>query len=373
VVAVRIVVAILGALVVMLTVLSAIRTTVLPRGVPARLARAVFVITGVGFSLWAGRAADYARRDRIFASYGPISLLLTLQVWLGFAYFGFAAMQWATMHDRAVPGALSDSGSALFTLGFDAPHGGFQTAVAFGEASTGLLIVTLLISYLPAIYASFSRREAMVTKMEVRAGSPPNAVDMLTRAWRLSGFERLTTAWVESETWFVDIEETHTSFPSLVFFRSPQPDHGWVTTAGAILDAASIKLSSVDVAPDVDAQLCIRAGYLSLGRIAAYFGVRYSEKPAYDDPITVTRSEYDAAMAMLEEAGLPLKADREQAWRDFRGWRVNYDRVLVGLAGLTLSPYAPWSSDRSLPDGPARLRFLGRLGGAPSASSEPVG
>jgi hypothetical protein len=373
VIAVRVVVGLIGLSVVVLTVLSAIRTTVLPRGVPARLARGVFVITGVGFGLWAGRAADYSRRDRIFASYGPVSLLLTLQVWLGSAYLGFAAVQWATMRHRTVRGAFSDSGSALFTLGFDVPHGALQTAVVFGEASTGLLVVTLLISYLPAIYASFSRREAMVTKMEVRAGSPPNAVDMLKRAWRLAKFERLTTAWVEAETWFVDIEETHTSFPSLVFFRSPQPDHGWVTTAGAVLDSASILSSSIDAPRNIDAELCIRSGYLSLRRIAAYFGLTYDVEPAYDGPISVTRWEFDAALKELEEAGVPLRADRDQAWRDFRGWRVNYDRVLVGLAGLTLSPYAPWSSDRSLPDGPARLRFLVRLGGAPNAPAEPVG
>jgi hypothetical protein len=42
-----------------------------------------------------------------------------------------------------------------------------------------------------------------------------------------------------------------------------------------------------------------------------------------------------------------LKADQEQAWRDFNGWRVNYDEVLLQLAAMTMAPYAPWSSDRS--------------------------
>lgn len=44
---------------------------------------------------------------------------------------------------------------------------------------------------------------------------------------------------------------------------------------------------------------------------------------------------------------MALKSDRDQAWRDFAGWRVNYDRVLVELAGLTMAPHAPWSSDRA--------------------------
>jgi hypothetical protein len=43
-----------------------------------------------------------------------------------------------------------------------------------------------------------------------------------------------------------------------------------------------------------------------------------------------------------------LIADRDAAWRDFAGWRVNYDTVLLALAAMTMAPYAPWSSDRSL-------------------------
>jgi len=44
---------------------------------------------------------------------------------------------------------------------------------------------------------------------------------------------------------------------------------------------------------------------------------------------------------------VPLVADRDQAWRDFAGWRVNYDAVLVGLCDLVMAPPAPWSSDRA--------------------------
>jgi hypothetical protein len=44
---------------------------------------------------------------------------------------------------------------------------------------------------------------------------------------------------------------------------------------------------------------------------------------------------------------VPLKADRDQAWRDWAGWRVNYDRVLVSLTQLVVAPPAHWSSDRS--------------------------
>jgi len=42
----------------------------------------------------------------------------------------------------------------------------------------------------------------------------------------------------------------------------------------------------------------------------------------------------------------PVVADQQQAWRDFAGWRVNYDRPLLSLATWIEAPEAPWSSDR---------------------------
>ena len=81
--------------------------------------------------------------------------------------------------------------------------------------------------------------------------------------------------WEEWERWFLDIEETHTSFPAVVFFRSPQPDHSWATAAGAVLDGAALTLSTVDVERDVQAEFCLRAGYLCLRRIADSFRIPY--------------------------------------------------------------------------------------------------
>jgi hypothetical protein len=50
------------------------------------------------------------------------------------------------------------------------------------------------------------------------------------------------------------------------------------------------------------------------------------------------------ACCLLEEEDVPLKADREQAWQDFAGWRVNYDVPLLALCRITMAPPAPWSS-----------------------------
>ena len=96
----------------------------------------------------------------------------------------------------------------------------------------------------------------------------------------------------------------------------------------------------------------LRTGFFTLRRIADFFGLPYDPDPRPDDPISVSRGEFDLLCLELEAAGVPLKPDRDQAWRDFSGWRVNYDVVLVLLCELVMAPPAVWSSDRVV--GPRR-------------------
>ena len=77
------------------------------------------------------------------------------------------------------------------------------------------------------------------------------------------------------------------------------------------------------------------------------FVLPYDPQPAPSSPISVTREEFDAACERLAGAGVPLKPDRDQSWRDFAGWRVNYDTPLLLLATTITAPPALWSSDRA--------------------------
>ena len=180
------------------------------------------------------------------------------------------------------------------------------------------------------------------------AGTPPSGTTLLERFALIRGLDELEDrVWEPWLLGFIDIEETHTSLGALALFRSPAPSRSWVTAAGSVLDGASLFSSSVEVDDTASAQLCIRAGTLSLRTVATFFGIDFDPDPAPDDAISITRDEYDHAMAQLERAGVPLREDREAAWQSFAGWRVNYDDVLLALAGFTQAPYAPWSSDRS--------------------------
>ncbi|MFN8371454.1 MAG: hypothetical protein U0694_01045 [Anaerolineae bacterium] len=338
-----------GTYIVVATVNSAIKTFVLPRSANVWLTRQIFRVIGSLFRFRALKASSYEDRDRLMAMYAPTTLIAMPVVWMICVWLGYGLI-YAALNITPFIDALRLSGSSLLTLGIVVPPTLLTTLLAFSEAVLGLILIALLIGYLPTMYATFSRRELAVNLLEVRAGSPPSAIELIKRAHRIRGLDSLGDLWTQWEAWFAELEETHTSLGALVFFRSPTPTHSWVTASGAVLDAAALVTSTVDVPRDPRRELCIRAGYLALRSISDFFRITYNHDPKPSDPISITREEFDAAYDELHEAGVPLKADRDQCWHDFAGWRVNYDRVLLALAMLTIAPYAPWSSDRGMPD-----------------------
>jgi hypothetical protein len=358
-----------GALLVALTLRSAMRTFVLPRSARDPITRGVFYASRLLFALRLRFARDYAARDGVMALYAPFTVLALMACWVVLVGAGYAVIYWAL--GDAPARALDVSGSTLLTLGFEKPRGGVAMSVAFTEGAIGLTLVALLVAYLPAMYSAFARREIMVTMMEIRAGSPPDAVELLVRTHEIGGLEQIDQEWSEWQHWFVELEESHTSLGALAFFRSPQPHRSWVTAAGAALDAVSLAGAVLRRGPSAQERLTLRAGAFALRRIAEFFGMAVDPQPDPSGPVSVRRHEFDAAYARLVAARVDVCTDPEQAWADFVAARAQYDEVLLGLAALTMAPPAPWSSDRA-----QRLRSRlepgGRRHADPLAGPQPV-
>ncbi len=345
-IAVRVVVVVIAVFLLLRTVASAVRTFVVPRDDPTMLTRVVFLTVRKPF--WAlAKNRDRAVGHRIMRKFAPTALLLLPVVWLVITWLSFASIYWSLDH-VGWREALEISGSSVTSLGSFRPEGFGAIELTFVEAALGLGLVALLITYLPTIYSAYQRREREVSLLSVRAGIPPSGVEMLVRFQLIGGIDEMADLWSGWEEWFVDLEESHASMGSLAHFRSGPPESSWVTAAGAVLDGASLLLSAVEVDYEPRAALCIRSGFLAFREVADFFGIRYNPDPLYGDPISVTREEFDTALDRLASVGVPLKADRDQAWRDFWGWRVNYDEVLLGMCALVWAPPAPWSGDRAV-------------------------
>src|SRR5262249_45820306 len=151
----------------------------------------------------------------------------------------------------------------------------------------------ILIAYLPTIYGAFSRRESLVNELGVRAGTPPKGWEILTRGQAAGYLMDLDPFWQQWVSWFAELSETHTSLASPALFRSPHSNQSWITASGAVLDAASLRMAVVDIPFTAPGGLCIRSGFLALREIAGYYGFESDPDPRPDDPICVSREEFD--------------------------------------------------------------------------------
>jgi hypothetical protein len=346
---VRVIVGLLAAVGVCAVLGSVLRTVVLPRGVPARLARVAFLIVRALLRLrlrLTGRS-DYATRDRVFALQAPFGVFAQLLVWAGLIWVLFAVMFWSlsgsALDGHSVGRALEQAGSSMLTLGFDAPRGLARQLLSFAAAGVGLTLLALVIAYIPTVYAAFARREALITKLVVRVGEPPTGPALLSSTWRLGRFEQLEEVWSLWEDWFIDVGESHTTFPELAFFRSPHPQNHWVLATEGVLDGAALFTTVCDVPRQSRAELCLHAGIRCLVTIADFLAIPHPPAEPNSD-IALSEQRFDQACQEFRELGIPVREDRAHSWSEFRSTRARYEPLLAAIGRLTDSPRSDWSS-----------------------------
>ena len=324
-----------GVAVVAATLLSAVRTVVLPHGRPARLTGLLFVLVRRLLAVHERMPGGARRRHGVLSLYAPVTLMALPLLWLTGAVAGFTAMFWA-LGTRPWREAFRLAGSSMLTLGWIEVSDLPRTVVGFFAAALAISVLALLlVTYLPTMYQAYSSRERILTGLETFAGEPPDPATLLIRHFRIGALDRLDDIWIQWRNWFFEARETHTALPAVVLFRSSSPDREWVPAVGALLDAAALWNSVCVAGQDADASLCLRSGSLALNDIAEAFGLAATVDPRPEDPISVERSTFDELYQRLSEAGVPLTADPDQGWMDWAGWRVNYDVALRGLSSMT--------------------------------------
>src|SRR5271170_3380105 len=271
--------AVVGALLILFGAWSVIGTVVVPRRIRSWLTRGLAIAVDMTFHYVADHFDSYEQRDRILAAQAPIQLILQIVVWLAVFEVGFALLLWPSMGNAGLAGAFELAGSSLCTLGYLAPRSGGPTGLADVASLVGLGTVALQIGYLPTLYAAFSRREALVTMLDSRAGVPSWGPELLARTHYglgsgVSAVGELPGLFEAWEQWSADVSESHTTYAPLIWFRSPRPLSSWVTAQLAVLDAAALYLALLPNASGlIQARLCLRGGFTCLANTARAIGI----------------------------------------------------------------------------------------------------
>lgn len=333
---IRAVIFVAGLCLIALVLRSMIRVALMNRHYDDGVAAFTWRIVYGGLALCVPAHRDYAARQKVLHWFFPAYFLALIVVYFTGTMTGFALLYWAA---QAVPSwheAFIASGSALNTLGFATPANAPGQWLAIPEGAIGLGIVVFLFTFIPGYLSVVRSREDRTAWLYARAGDPPTGVGLLEWSMRADVAGDMVGTWEASEGWFRTLADTHWISPMLALAPSVQSGQSWVVAAAAVLDAASLAVSTLETANTEAAGICAATGTRALRLIAAALGWDGAEGRA--PGITLSRAAYDAACARLAAAGMRLKADREASWRDYAAVCSGHDQALFWIAGRTFVP-----------------------------------
>lgn len=356
--------------------LDAFEVVVLPRRVTRRFrfARAFYRSTWIPSSAIARRISSSRRRETYLGFFGPLSLIFLLSVWAVGLIIGFAALHWSIGSPINVPEGSGSfgtyayfSGTTFFTLGYGdvTPSAPLGRALAVVEAGVGFGFLALIISYLPVLYQAFSRREASVSLLDARAGSPPSAGEMLRRhGQNMQELDLLLRDW---ERWAADLLESHLSYPVLCYYRSQHNNQSWLTALTAVLDASALVMVGVDASPKRQAQLTFAMARHAVVDLAQIFNT----PPREPVPDRLPPDELTRLRSTLASAGVNL-ASGVVADERLSDLRRMYEPYVNPLADFLLLPLPRWGPDEVAVDN-WQTSAWGRISAAidSSACSQP--
>ena len=293
------------------------------------------------------RMPSIARREQLLGVFAPVTLVALLAMWIAGEIIGFGLVVHAlnSQFDRP-PGPIDSlyvSGSSLLTLGtgdFSAT-GRASRALMLLTAATGLGTLALVISLLFSLYAHFQRREVMVVTLDARAGAPPSGVTLLETHARHHMTDRLDHVFEEWERWSAEVLDSHLAYPILAYFRSSHDNESWISALGAVLDAATLVVTTIDERPRGSALMMVEMANHLVEDLSHQFNV-----PEAGDA-GVERDEWQDARQRLGAAGFALSPE-DAAWEKFSRIRSRYALRLNTLAQYWATPPAQWIGDRTI-------------------------
>ena len=331
-----------GAILVIAMVSDAISTLVVTQGRSAlwRPTRLWYFGTWRAARAFAIRAPARAA-DIALDVYPAASLLGLLVLWLVGLLFGWAIIYWG-MH-VSVDGSgswgtlLYYSGTSLLTPAFGTAHGTGVRILTLLEVLTGLGTIALLISYLPALYGAYSKREARLLTLDDPAGvriTPARVIAIHSSDGDLGLLYRFFAEW---EMWTAEVLESHVSYPMLALFRSQHTGQSWITALGVVTDAATLTCAAIDGADNREPYFMYRRGRRAIANISD----RLHLKTPVERSPWLTRANFEIAWSGLVGLGLPLR-DKEDAWRRLQDLRQPYGPWLQQLIDYLLAPHGFW-------------------------------
>jgi hypothetical protein len=339
---------IVAAVVICVVLLDAFETVVLPRRVQRnfRITSWFYRNTWRPWARLSSHIKSQTRREAFLGYFGPLSMIALLGLWASGLIFGFALLQYGGGEHLASSGMpitfrllLYHSGETFFTLGYGdvTPASTFSRLLAVCEAGMGFAFLGVVIGYLPTLSTAFSRREIEISLLDARAGSPPSAAELLTRAASSSEKSSLDRLFQDWERWAAEVLESHLSYPVLSFYRSQHSNQSWLSALTVILDATALVMAGIDDVNNEQARRTFKIARHAVVDLAQVVNAHYDPTA----PDRLSDDDLEKIRSQLAEKGLNLHTT-DGANHKLDELRALYEPYAQAIARNLFIPLPPW-------------------------------
>jgi hypothetical protein len=312
-------------------------------------------------SVWrVTRAAAFklsrANRHRLLNMVGPLLLPLLIVVYVVLLVLAFALVYYPHVPrgftfgvEHPEPGwvdAVYFSGVTLTTVGYGdvVPRLAALRFLALFEAASGLVVISLAITYMLTVYSALERKRAVAVSLYHQAGQGADVAGFIVHHFVEGRFYGLRDALRTVTRDLQGLLESHIDHPVIHYFHPVEVYKGTPRVLFLLLETCSVIRAALDREENADLRNYPEVRTLDAGvrhvltQLVDSLDLERRARPRrpteQEEQETTQRWQrrYGQTLQRLRESDIGVRSDTEQGWEEYRSQREEWESKLRRLA-----------------------------------------
>jgi hypothetical protein len=297
-----------------------------------------------------------ANRHRLLNMVGPLLLPLLIVVYIVLLTLAFALVYYPHIPrgftfgvEHLEPGwidAVYFSGVTLTTVGYGdvVPRLAPLRFLALFEAASGLVVISLAITYMLTVYTALERKRAVAVSLYHQAGGGADVAGFIAHHFVEGRFYGLRDALRTVTRDLQGLLESHIDHPVIHYFHPVEVYKGTPRVLFLLLETCTVIRAALDREQNEDLRNYPEVRTLDAGvrHVLAQLvdsldlerrgQSRKSTRPEAADDETRWGRRYEQTLVRLNESGIKTRQHPERGWEEYRAQREEWESKLRRLA-----------------------------------------
>ncbi|MFL6336304.1 MAG: potassium channel family protein [Pyrinomonadaceae bacterium] len=297
-----------------------------------------------------------ARRHRLLNMVGPLLLPLLIAVYVVLLVLAYALVYYPHVPRGFTFGvehpepswidAVYFSGVTLTSVGYGdvVPRIAPLRFLALFEAASGLIVISLAITYMLTVYTALERKRAVAVSLYHQAGEGADVAGFIAHHFVEGRFYGLRDALRTVTRDLQGLQESHIDHPVIHYFHPAEVYKGTPRVLFLLLETCAVIRSALDREENKDLRNYPEVRTLDaaarhvLTQFVDSLDLERRERPRQpteqeaQEATNRWHRRYEQTLARLRESGISIRRDTEQGWEEYRSQREEWESKLRRLA-----------------------------------------